>query len=198
MENEIDQITRMAGPPNLDRVALDRLSRLRPFAPFPQVPSASPFGSLPNPSPGEPIRAEDFRKLSSALHIIFDAYALSSTLFGRSYGEARLALTTQQYQIHRAMTVFGTELANPADTTLDSRRVIQVIPVILGERSLDIILSEAVETRKFAPNLIGLTYQEAIEKLNAYLGDVALGGPAPRAPTLVNLSLDAAKKAVSA
>ena len=163
----------------------------------PQAPGVSPFTSLPDPEPGDPIRAEDFRKFSLALRIIFDVYALSSTLFGRSYGEARLALATQQYQIRRAMTVFGTELANPADAALDSRRVIQVIPVILGERSLDIVLSEAVETRKFAPNLTGLTYREAVEKLNAYLGDVAPGAPAPRAPALVNLSLADAKKTIS-
>jgi hypothetical protein len=163
----------------------------------PSAPGASPFSSLPNPSPGDPIRSEDFRKLSLALRMIYDAYALSSALFGRSYGEARLTLVSQQYQIRRAMTVFGTELANPADSGLDSRRLIQVIPVTLGERNVDIILSEAVETRKFAPNLIGLTYQEATEKLKAYLGDVAPGAPAMKAPALVNLTLEAARKTLS-
>jgi hypothetical protein len=168
-----------------------------PLVPTPQAPGASPFSSLPNAMPGDPIRAEDFRKLSLALRIIFDAYALSSSLIGRSYSEARLALTTQQYQIRRVMTVFGTEIANPADTALDSHRVIHVIPVILGERSLDVILSEAVETRKFAPNLIGLTYQEAAEKLKAHLGDGPMIGTPPRVPELVNRTLREASQAIS-
>src|SRR5687768_17602919 len=92
----------------------------------------NPFSSLPFPSPGERIKADDFKKLSQALRIVADMTALSGTLFGRSFGDVKLTLASQGYQILRAMSVFGAEIDNLGDASLDSRKVIQVIPVALG------------------------------------------------------------------
>ncbi|MCI0490300.1 MAG: hypothetical protein L0229_27220 [Blastocatellia bacterium] len=166
-------------------------------APPPVVPAASadnPFNDLPMPAPGDRIKADDFKKLSQGLRTIYDAYLLSGALFGRSYGEARLALASQAYQIEMAMTVFGNAIADPNDGSLDSRRVIQVVPLELGERRVALVLTEAVETRRFMPNLLELSYKEASERLQALLGDAALpGGPLP-APQFVGHSLAEAKQ----
>jgi hypothetical protein len=123
---------------------------------------------------------------------VFDAFAVSSTLLGRTYGEARLALIAQQYRIERAVTVFGVELSDPGDPSLDGRRVLQVAPVVLGEPQVVVILSEAVETRRMAPNLIGLTHAEAAERLSLLVGDAAPGGPPVPAPQVIGLTLDEA------
>jgi hypothetical protein len=160
------------------------------------VPTPSPgnpFQELPFPSPGDRIKADDFKKLSQGLQMIYDAYALSSALFGRTFGEAKLALASQQYFVRRVMSVFGTEIGDPADASLDNRKVIQVLPMLLGERHVMVILTEAVETRRFAPNLLGLSYREASERLRAVLGEITFPTTPMSASQLVGLTLTEAK-----
>jgi hypothetical protein len=158
---------------------------------------SNPFQDLPYPSPGDRIKAEDFKKLSQSLKVIYDTYALSSSLFGRNFGEAKLVLASQQYEIQRAMSVFGTEIDNLADASLDNRKVIQVVPAALGERQVVVVLTEAVETRRFAPNLMGLTYKEASERLRTVLGGASLAGTPVSAPQLVGLSLGDIQEALN-
>lgn len=93
-------------------------------------------------------------------------------------------LASQQYEIQRAMSVFGTEIDNLADASLDNRKVIQVVPAVLGEKQVMVVLTEAVETRRFAPNLVGLTYKKASERLRTLLGDASFAGTPVSAPKL--------------
>lgn len=142
------------------------------------MPSENAFTDLPFPNPGDRIRAEDFRALSSSLLVVRDAFALSGALFGQSLSEARSVLTAQQLRISRVMTVFGTEIDNLDDPSLDNRKVIQVLPLNLGEPDVAVVVTEAVETRRFAPNLLGLSYREASERLRNIMGDVTFpSGP---------------------
>jgi len=167
----------------------------------PSVPASpaagSPFDALPFPSPGDRIKADDFKTLSRSLRLIYDTYALSSALSGRSFGEVKLALAAQQYQVVRAMSVFGAAVDDPNDTSLDQRRVLQVVPAVLGEPRVLVLLTEAVDTRRFAPNLIGLTYREAAERLRALFGDAAPGSGPISAPQLVGLTLGEARAALA-
>jgi hypothetical protein len=87
------------------------------------------------------------------------------------------------------------ELDNLGDASFDGRKVIQVLPVTLGERQLSVVVTEAVDTRRFVPNLLGLTYQEAQERLRALVGDVAQTGAPPMAPQLIGGTLDQAQQA---
>jgi hypothetical protein len=153
--------------------------------------SDNPFNELPYPSPGDRIKAEDFRRLSQSLAVLQQMTVLSAALFGHTLGEARLALAAQQFVVERVLTVFGREVPG-GDASLDSRTIVQVMPVALGERGLLVVVAEAVETRRLAPNLIGRTYGEARDLLRATVGDA--GGPAP-APvgSLVNLTLGEAQ-----
>lgn len=160
-----------------------------PQVSIPGAPGSNPFISLPWPSAGDRIKAEDFRALSQGLKIIYDAFSISSALFGRSFGEAKLALNSQQYQIQRVMSVFGTEIDALSSSSFDNRKVIQVAPVTLGERQVSVVLSEEVDSRRFAPNLVGLTYAQAVEQIQSRLGDLTNTDPAPAAPSLVGLSL---------
>lgn len=157
----------------------------------------NPFDGLPFPSPGDRIKADDFKKLSQSLRIVHDMSLLSSSLFGRNFSEARLALASQQYEIYKVMSVFGTEIDNPDDASLDDRKVIQVFPVVMGERRLIVVLTEKVETRRFAPNLLGLTYREASERLRAVVGEVTFPGAPVSASQLVGLSLAEAKEIIA-
>jgi hypothetical protein len=163
-----------------------------PVAPplVPTAPADNPFDSLPYPAAGDRIKADDFKKLSQALDIIADMTALSGSLFGRSFGEVKQALASQGYAIARVMSVFGAEIADLNDASLDGRKVIQVVPVALGVPQLMVVVTEAVDTRRFMPNLIGLTYAEAQERIRSLVGDVPLGGPPPSAPSLVGLTLN--------
>ena len=176
-----------------------------PVAPAPPVPQPLPppvvppapaenvFASLPFPSPGDRIKSDDFKKLSQSLRLIHDAWMLSASLLGRTFAEAKLALTSQQYQIQRVMSVFGNEVSDLADPSLDSRKVIQVVPLELGTKAVACVLTEAVETRRTVPNLINLTHQEAQERLHGVLGDVSVPSNPMTASQLVGLSLDQAK-----
>gem|GEM_PF-3584855 len=159
----------------------------------PPAPAENPFASLPFPSPGDRIKAEDFKRLSQSLMLIHDALMLSASLLGRTFGEAKQALVSQQYEIQRVMSVFGTELAQLGDSSLDGRKVIQVIPLELGTKGVAVVLTEAVETRRSVPNLMNLTYREASERLHGVLGDVAVPSSPMTAQQLVGLSLDQAK-----
>jgi hypothetical protein len=162
----------------------------------PQAPGANPFDQLPFPAPGDRIKADDFKALSQALKVIADMAALTASLFGHSFGEVKLAVTTQGYQIARVMSVFGAEIARLDDASLDGRKVIQVLPIQLGSRGVIVVVTEAVDTRKFAPNLIGLTYPEAQERLRAIVGEVPTTGSPPNAPSLMGLTLAQTQQAL--
>jgi hypothetical protein len=162
----------------------------------PPAPGANPFDHLPFPSPGERIKADDFRALSQALKIITDMAALTANLFGHTFGEVKLAMTTQGYQIARVMSVFGAEIAHLDDASLDSRKVIQVLPTQLGTRAVIVVVTEAVDTRKFTPSLIGLTYPEAQDRIRAIVGETPPVGAPPNALSLVGLTLAQAESAI--
>jgi hypothetical protein len=170
---------------------------LAPPVSVPSAPTSNPFEVLPFPNPGDRIRADDFNTLSKSLRIIYDVYVLSGSLFAVTFAQAKLLLASQQYEIQRVMTVFGTEIDNLTDTSLDNRKVVQVIPTVLGERRLMVVVTEAVETRRFAPNLMGLTYQAASERLRAVLGEITFPTTPTNATQLVGLSLKEAKQILS-
>ena len=167
----------------------------QPAAPpvVPPAPAENPFSSLPFPSPGDRIKAEDFKRISQSLMLVHDALMLSASLLGRSFAEAKQALVSQQYEIQRVMSVFGNEVAQLDDASLDGRKVIQVIPLELGTKGVAVVLTEAVETRRSVPNLLNLTYSEASERLHGILGDVSVPSNPMTAQQLVGLSLDQAK-----
>jgi hypothetical protein len=165
--------------------------------PVPAAPSDNPFRTLPSPTAGSRIKSEDFRQLSQCLQIIFDAHALSNTLLGQSFGEAKQLLAGQHYTIQRVMSVFGAEITHLDDPALDERQVLQVVPAELGEQSVAVIVTEAVETRRLTPNIVGLTYSEASERLRAVLGDVSFSSAPMAAPQLVGLPLSEARRIIS-
>lgn len=166
----------------------------RPAPAVPVAPASNPFEDLPLPSPGDRIKADDFKKLSQSLRVVYNAFMLSGALFGRSFGEAKSLLAAQQYVVTGVMSVFGSEIDNLNDSSLDARKVIQVIPAKLGERNVAVVLTEAVETRRFAPNLLGLSYREASERLRATLGDITYPVSSMPARQLVGLTLAEAKQ----
>jgi hypothetical protein len=167
---------------------------LPPLPVVPAPPADSPFAHLPLPSPGDRIRADDFKALSQSLNILYNMVVLSASLFGSTLAEARAALTGQRYSIQRVMTVFGNEIANPNDTSLDSRKVIQVVPAAPGDPRVLVVVTEAVDTRRFAPNLIGLTYRDAASRIQTLLADVPIAGAPPSAPDLSGLMLTDAQQ----
>jgi hypothetical protein len=179
-------------PPSINKLT-PPLSRLITSG----TPENNPFSSLPWPSPGDRIKSEDFKTLSQSLQIIHDVFSVSATFFGRTFGEVKLALATQQFQIQRVMSVFGSEIENINDPSLDSRKVIQVMPTALGDHQLLIVVTEAIDTRRFAPNLIGLTYREAAELIRARLGDVTFTGTPPTAQQFVGCSLGELQQSIT-
>lgn len=156
---------------------------------LPAAPVSNPFASLPFRSPGDRIKSDDFNALAKGLQIIGDAYVLSGALFGAPFGQAKLQLAAQQYEIERVMTVFGAEVSAQVDASLDSRKVIQIVPTILGERRVMIVVTEAVETRRLAPNLLGLTYGDALERQRAAFGEGTFPAVSMTAAPLVGRSL---------
>ena len=159
----------------------------------PQAPARDPFQTLPFPNPGDRIRADDFKTLSRSIQVVSDAFALTGSLFGRSLAQATAVLEANKYKISRVMTVFGAELAKTDDPSADNRKVIQVMPVELGGSSVVVVVTEAVETRRFAPNLIGLTYEDASEKLRNIMGDMSFPSVAVNASDLVGMTLSQAQ-----
>ena len=164
---------------------------------IPAAPVETPFDKLPFPSPGDRIKADDFKAISQSLTMLYDLFVLTSNLFGRPYSEVRLVLGSRGYQLGRVITVFGNEITDLNDTSLDQRKVIQVIPAAPGTPVVMLVLTEAVDTRRFAPNLIGADYRTAAARIQSLLGDVPLQGAPPSAPDLQGLSLSEALKSVS-
>jgi hypothetical protein len=162
--------------------------------PLPGAPPTNPFASLPFRSPGDRIKADDFNALTKCLQIIGDAYMLSGVLFGVPFSQAKLQLASQRYEIARVMTVFGAVISAQVDASLDSRKVIQVVPSVLGEQRVMIVVTEAVETRRLAPNLLGLTYGDALERQRAVFGEGTFPTTPMNAPPLVGHSLREAQQ----
>lgn len=158
---------------------------LQPLPPtvLPTVPADNPFDSLPFPSPGDRIRADDFKKLSQSLKLISDMTSLSTSLFGMTFGDAKGALLGHGYQLSRVMSVFGVEITDLADASLDGRKVVQVVPAELGKHQLMVVVSEAVDTRRFVPGFDDnkTTYTQAVERLHSLVGELPPGTAAPRA-----------------
>jgi hypothetical protein len=159
----------------------------------PAAPGANPFAELPYPAPGDRIKADDFKKLSQSLKIISDMALLSAQLFGRTLGEAKGALAGQGYMVGRVMSVFGSEPGGPTDTSFDGRRVLQVLPAGLGDKNVLVLVSEAVETRRFTPNFttggVGYTYRQAVETMRSVLGEAGMAGLPMDAPSLLQRTL---------
>ena len=165
---------------------------------LPAVPDENPFNHLPRPSPGDRIRADDFRQLSSCLELVHDSALLSAAVFGFTLAEARSFITSQGRAIAGVLSVFGAVLNDGSDPSLDQRRVVQVLPVVLGEPEVHVVVTEAVETRRLTPTLAGLSYRTAVDQVRGSLGQGTVPAVAMRAPSLVDLSLAAAVNAVTA
>jgi hypothetical protein len=160
-----------------------------PMPAIPAAPVESPFDHLPFPSPGDRIKADDFKALSQSIQLLHDLVVLSSTLFGQSYGDVRVMLASRGYQIARVVTVFGNEITNLADTTLDARKVLQISPAAPGHPVVMLVLTEAMDTRRFMPNLVNMNYRTAQSYIQTLLGDVPLQGAPPASPQFVGLNL---------
>jgi hypothetical protein len=163
----------------------------------PAAPAEDPFGALPMPQPGDRIRAEDFRRLSQSLRVIADAYALAGAAFGYPFGQVKLALRAQGYEITRVVSVHGVELAVADDPSLDARKVLQVAPLVLGLAQVGVVVTEVAEVRqRQMPNLIGLSYRDAGARVREQLGDALAGAGPMTVPNLVGSSLSAAQRSV--
>jgi hypothetical protein len=192
------------GGGQLRRPPIERVppADLRAPAPpvVPAAPAANPFTELPFPAPGDRIKADDFKKLSQSLKIIADLALLSAQLFGRSFGEAKTVLVGQGYGIARVMSVFGNELVGPTDPSFDGRRVISVLPATLGERDVVAVVSETVETRRFAPNFtsggVSYNYHQAVETMRSVLGEAGMSGLPMESPDLLGKSLAEAARQI--
>ncbi|MDR5748848.1 hypothetical protein QCE73_37345 [Caballeronia sp. LZ029] len=164
---------------------------LEPLPPvvLPSAPSENPFDSLPFPSPGDRIRADDFKQLSKALKLVAEMTSLSASLFGMTFGDAKSALLGRGFHLARVMSVFGTEIVDLADASLDARKVVQVVPAELGTHELMIVVSEAVDTRRYVPNFDKLTAAEAAERLLSNVGQLPAATPVA-VPQFVGRTLD--------
>jgi hypothetical protein len=162
----------------------------------PQAPAADPFAELPFPSPGDRIKAEDFRRLSQGLRTIADAYALAGAAFGQPLGAVRTALAAQGYEVARVVASGGAELA-AGDTSLDARKVLHVAPLALGQRRVGVVVAEPAEARRQMPNVVGMTYRQAQALIQQQLGDLAAQGGPVTVPTLTGRTLSEAQRAVS-
>jgi hypothetical protein len=188
-------------PPMSPPAPMPPVTEAPPRVPLPLPPISggtaadNPFNALPHPNPGDRIRSDDFRRFSQCLEAIQQACMLSASLFGRTLADAKQVIGAQQYTIARVMSVFGAVLAD-GDASLDQRSVVQVQPVAYGERAVLVVVSEAVETRRLAPNLIGLTHAEATAQLHAALGDVTFPRSNISAGQLVGRTLGDAASAV--
>jgi len=164
---------------------------------LPRVPDDNPFNHLPFPTPGDRVRSDDFRQLSLCLQLVQASSQLSAALFGQTLSAARPFLQAQGRVLARVMTVFGNVLEDPNDTTLDERRIMQVLPVVIGEPEVQVIVSEAVETRRLSPSLIGLRYPAATSALSASIGQGTIAAAPIRAPELLGRSLGEAANLIA-
>lgn len=164
---------------------------------LPRLSPDNPFNQLPRPSPGDRIRADDFKQLANCLDVVLHAFTLSAALFGRPLGEARAFLAAEGLTIRRLMTVFGTAVDGPGDASFDTRRVVQVLPAPLGEPEVFVLLSEAVDTRRLAPNLTNLTHAEATDRLRGAIGEGTFPVTPVRVPSFVGGTVTDAAAALS-
>jgi hypothetical protein len=164
---------------------------------LPPVPDDNPFNHLPFPAPGDRIRAEDFRQLSLCLQLVQATSLLSAALFGQTLSAARPFLAAQGRTLTRIMTVFGTVLDDPNNTSLDQRPIIQVLPVIIGEPEVQVIVSEAVETRRLSPSLVGFNYETAARTLSSSIGQGAIAAAPTRVPSLTDIALGDAANVIA-
>jgi hypothetical protein len=166
----------------------------------PPAPNTNPFAELPYPAPGDRIKADDFKKLSQSLRVIADMAVLSGQLFGRTFGEAKVALAGQGYAVARVLSVFGSEPGSANDPSFDGRRVVQVLPAALGENAVLVMVTEAVETRRFAPNFttggVNYTYRQAVETMRSVLGEAGMSGLPMGAPNLLEKTLAQATREI--
>jgi hypothetical protein len=162
----------------------------------PQAPAADAFADLPFPSPGDRIKAEDFRKLSQGLRTIADAYAMAGAAFGQPLGAVRTALAAQGYEVARVVATGGAELG-AGDTSLDNRKVLHVAPLAIGQRRVGVVIAEAAEAARQMPNIVGMTYRQAQAVVGQQLGDVAARGGPMTVPSLTGRTLSEAQRAVS-
>jgi hypothetical protein len=157
---------------------------------LPAAPPTNPFELLPMPSAGDRIKAEDFRALSQALRLVYDAGVMSAGLFGHTFADAKLLLFAQNYEIERVMTVLGGDIGVLDDTSLDDRRVVHVAPTALGERGVMVVLTEAVDQRRYAPDLTQApTFRDAVALLRDRMGPPPASAPPVPAPNLTGLTL---------
>lgn len=167
-----------------------------PVAAVPPAATSDVFDTLPFPSPGDRIRSDDIKALSQSLRLLHDALALSGALVGMPVEQAKMALAGQGYQIVRVMSVFGSEIADFNDPALNARRVVQAIPIEPGMPQVALIVTETVEVQRLMPNLIGLTYADASERLQGIMGDIVLPDNQVNADQLIGLTLTQAQSRI--
>lgn len=164
---------------------------------LPPVPDENPFNHLPFPAPGDRIRADDFRQLSSCLQLVQASAQLSAALVGHTLAAARPFLAAQGRVLSRVMTVFGSVLEDVNDLSLDHRRIVQVLPVIIGEPEVQAIVTEAVETRRLTPSLVGFHYEDASRTFSGSVGQGTIAAAPARVPSLADLSLAEAANVIA-
>jgi len=156
---------------------------------LPPVPDENPFNHLPFPAPGDRIRADDFRQLSSCLQLIQASTQLSAALFGQTVAAARPFLAAQGRVLSRILSVFGTVLEDATNTSFDQRVIMMVLPVVIGEPEVQVIVSEEVETRRLTPNLVDLNYAAADGALRASIGQGTVAASPTRVPNVTGIAL---------
>ena len=162
----------------------------------PQAPAADAFADLPFPSPGDRIKAEDFRKLSQGLRTVAVAYAIAGAAFGQPFAAVRTALAAQGYEVERVVAAGGAELA-AGDTSLDTRTVLHVAPLALGQKRVGVVVTESGEARRQMPSIVGMSYRQAQALIQQQLGDLTAQGGSMTVPALTGRTLSEAQRAVS-
>lgn len=163
--------------------------KLKPLKPPLGNDAQNIFNNLPKPGPGDRIKSSDFKQLSDCLELIREAYDLSASHYGQDFGKVKLALA---YRIQGVMSVFGTEITDFLnDGSLDTRKVIQILPSQLGGgNGVIVILTESIETRRFVPNLVDKphTHKDALEMIATAVGEATLQRTIITTPSLEGLS----------
>jgi hypothetical protein len=178
-----------APPPTPTPVPVPPPAPVAALPTLPPVPDENPFNHLPFPAPGDRIRADDFRQLSLCLQLVQASTQLSAALFGQTVAAARPFLAAQGRVLARIMSVFGSVLDDPSDTSFDQRVIMMVLPVVIGEPEVQVIVSEAVETRRLAPDLRSNNYAAAEAALRASIGQGTIAASPTRVPSVTNITL---------